>query len=203
VPIGLARSPFVVALRRHIRCRGRARLWGFYAAALLDVCLYAKRSSHRLWLPFRVSPTHTAWSHTAFGPWAIGFVHLAPSEVFPPSAFYQPRGATYVRRFPISPGVLRPQDFSSSRRFAPPTTCRVCFTPVPLMGFHPSRLCSSAGAVRSFERRFPLGVGSGSSARLLLQGLARRSESRLEPWGSTKDLRRMPPWAFFPPRLLT
>jgi hypothetical protein len=33
------------------------------------------------------------------------------------------------------PVTLRPQGFSPSRRLAPPTACRACFIPVPLMGF--------------------------------------------------------------------
>jgi hypothetical protein len=35
------------------------------------------------------------------------------------------------------PVTLRPQVFSPSRRFAPRSACRVCFIPVPLLGFTP------------------------------------------------------------------
>jgi hypothetical protein len=59
----------------------------------------------------------------------------APSEVLSPSASCQSRGATYPRRDPNPPVMLRPQGFAPSRRFAPPATCRACFIPVPLLGF--------------------------------------------------------------------
>lgn len=78
----------------------------------------------------------------------------APSEVPSPSAFCQSRGATLLRRDPSPPVTLRPQGFAPSRRFAPPTTCRACFIPVPLLGF-PFEACSPHGAVRSLERRTP------------------------------------------------
>lgn len=35
----------------------------------------------------------------------------------------------------VPPLRLRPQDFSPSRRFAPPATCRACFIPNPPLGF--------------------------------------------------------------------
>jgi hypothetical protein len=38
-----------------------------------------------------------------------------------------------------SPTSLRPQVFSTSRRFAPPAAFRACFIPVTLMGFEPLR----------------------------------------------------------------
>jgi hypothetical protein len=59
-----------------------------------------------------------------------------------------------------SPGRLRPQVFSTSRRFDPPRACRPCFMPDPLMGLHPSELCSYRVAVRRLRRRSPLDVGS-------------------------------------------
>jgi hypothetical protein len=58
------------------------------------------------------------------------------------------------------PVTLRPQGFSPSRRLAPLMAFRACFIPVPLMGFDPSRLYSSHGAVHSLERRAPRGFFS-------------------------------------------
>ena len=76
-----------------------------------------------------------------------------------------------------SPGRLRPQVFSTSRRFRPPRAWRPCFMPHPLMGFHPPELCSSRAAVRRFQRRCPLGV-----ERVL--GTPRRRENRVPPAGN-------------------
>lgn len=54
---------------------------------------------------------------------------------------------------------LRPQVFSTSRRFDPPCACWPCFMPDPLMGLHPSELCSSRAAVHRLRRLSPLDVG--------------------------------------------
>jgi hypothetical protein len=59
-----------------------------------------------------------------------------------------------------SPGRLRPQVFSTSRRFFdPPRACRPCFMPDPLMGLRPPELSSRRLAVRRLRRRSPLDVG--------------------------------------------
>jgi hypothetical protein len=58
-----------------------------------------------------------------------------------------------------SPHRLRPQVFSTSRRFDPPRACRPCFMPNPLMGLRPSELCSPRAAVRRLRRRCPPVVG--------------------------------------------
>jgi hypothetical protein len=59
-----------------------------------------------------------------------------------------------------TPDRLRPQVFSTSRRLLnPPRACRPCFMPDPLMGLHPSELCSCRVAVRCLQRRSPLDVG--------------------------------------------
>jgi len=110
-------------------------------------------SSPRLWLPFRVSPVrhhetvrdprrnHAVTSLPRFLPLqrlSVARSHLTPT-------------------LPISPVMLHPQGFSPSRRFAPLTTFRTCFIPVPLVGFDPSRLIFSPSAVRPLERRAPRG----------------------------------------------
>jgi hypothetical protein len=59
-----------------------------------------------------------------------------------------------------SPDRLRPQVFSTSRRFFnPPRACRPCFMPDPLLGLRPSELYSHRVAVRRLQRRSPRGVG--------------------------------------------
>jgi hypothetical protein len=57
-----------------------------------------------------------------------------------------------------SPHRLRPQVFSTSRRFDPPRACRPCFMPNPLMGLRPTELCSPRAAVRRLRRRCPPAV---------------------------------------------
>jgi hypothetical protein len=87
-----------------------------------------------------------------------------------PSASCQPCGATYLRRVPNPPVTLRPQGFAPSRRFAPHTTCRACFIPVPLLGFTPRGLVpratpyavSSAGPLLGFP---PVSEESGRPSR--------------------------------------
>jgi hypothetical protein len=61
---------------------------------------------------------------------------------------------------PTSIGLLRPQGFSPSRRFAPFMTCWAYFIPVPLLGFTLRGLAPPDLAVRSFERRNPHEVSS-------------------------------------------
>ena len=100
------------------------------------------------------SPTQFHRLHTARSDDTEMPTFHAPSEVLSPSAFCRSRGATLLRRDPSPPVTLRPQGFAPSRRFAPPTTCRACFIPVPLLGF-PFEACSPHGAVRSLERRTP------------------------------------------------
>jgi hypothetical protein len=59
---------------------------------------------------------------------------LAPSEVWSPTTFSQPCGATYIRRNSTSTVTLHPQGFSPSRCLAPRATCRAYFISVPLLG---------------------------------------------------------------------
>jgi hypothetical protein len=75
---------------------------------------------------------------------------------------------------------LRPQVFSTSRRFHPPRACWPYFMPDPLVGLHPSEPCSSRVAVRRLRRLALLDVGCppNSASR------AHRSEHRASstPW---------------------
>jgi hypothetical protein len=85
-------------------------------------------------------------------------LHGSSHEVCSPSA--SPR----TRQQHDDPGLphpthLRPQVFSTSRRFHLPRACRPCFVPDPLVGLHPPELCSSRAAVRRLRRRSPLVVG--------------------------------------------
>ena len=102
-----------------------------------------------------------------------------PSLGFPPSSRRQSAESTY-RGHP-KPATFRPRRFSRPRRFPPPPTLRVYFTPQPrpgfaLQGFPPSRSrtgSSPAAALLSFTRwpysQFdPLAPGQ----RARLQGFA-------------------------------
>lgn len=138
--------PFGVTGCRNIRA---LRLRGDHTAAHPDARKRRKFPSQVWALLHSFTDSH----RTAGGTEVL--THPAPSEVPSPSASCQSRGATYLRRAPSPPVTLRPQGFAPSRRLAPPTTCRACFIPVPLLGF-PFEACpravpyalSSAGPLR-------------------------------------------------------
>jgi hypothetical protein len=87
---------------------------------------------------------------------------------------------------PVPPVKLRPQGFSPSRRFAPLTASRACSIPVPPMGFDPSRLCSSPGAVRSLERRAPQGFSSTKKEEAALSGTPTPNEAPTRDLGTSQ-----------------
>jgi hypothetical protein len=93
------------------------------------------------------------WSNVIRRRYFCGSSH----EVSSPTAFCQHEAAAFLVGF-ASPGRLRPQVFSTSRRFRPPRACWPCFMPDPLLGFYPSELCSSRGAVRCLQRQYPRDV---------------------------------------------
>lgn len=82
----------------------------------------------------------------------------APSEVSLPFSVFPAVQSHLAPAGPNPPVTLRPQGFSPSRRFAPRTTCRAYFIPVPLLGFTPRGLVpratpyavSSAGPLLGF-----------------------------------------------------
>jgi hypothetical protein len=88
-------------------------------------------------------------------------VRVAPSMRFAPLQRFPAQGSGNMVRL-ASPHHLRPQVFSTSRRFDPPRACRPCFMPNPLMGLHPSELFSSRAAVRRLRRLGPPVVGTSS-----------------------------------------
>jgi hypothetical protein len=113
-------------------------------------------SSHRLQLPFRVSPIHTRETRRRN---VTATTHKSHTfRGFSPTASSQPKGATYLRQHPTLPVTLRPQGFSPSRRFAPLMTCQAYFILVPLMGFTLRGFSPSYGAVDPFESRGLHGV---------------------------------------------
>jgi hypothetical protein len=93
------------------------------------------KSLRRLWLPYRVSPmchrgrpycsAAEATHNSVVRPFRGSF----PFSVSPAMRSHIPPAIS------IPPVTLRPQGFSPSRRFAPHTTCRAYFIPVPLLGF--------------------------------------------------------------------
>jgi hypothetical protein len=102
-----------------------------HAAALPRNSQATGRSSHRLWLPYRVSPMHhrdrdlLLAQQTRVRP----FRGLVPLSVLPIERSHLPPAVSNP------PVTLRPQGFSPSRRFAPRAICWACFIPVPLLGF--------------------------------------------------------------------
>ena len=116
-----------------------------------------RRSSHGLVRSYRVlrAPSH----RTVRAPSRAPANRAAPSmRFFAPSA--SPRSQQHHMDGFASPGRLRPQVFSTSRRVDPPRACRPCFMPDPLMGLHPPELFSYRLAVRRLRRRSPPDVGS-------------------------------------------
>jgi hypothetical protein len=89
---------------------------------------------------------------------------------------------------------LRLQVFSTSWRVHPPRAWRPCCMPHPLMGLHPSELCSSRAAVRRLRRPYPHDVPppTGSCS-------TRESASTLRPEG--RRLSALLSWACCPPGL--
>jgi hypothetical protein len=103
---------------------------------------------------------------------------------------------------PISPVLLRPQGFSPSRRLAPLMAFRAYSIPVPLMGFHPSRLCSSPGAVRLLRRRAPRGFLSTKKEETAPPGTRTPNKGRRQAWRLNQDPTPIAPLGFPAPRFL-
>ena len=80
-------------------------------------------------------------------------------EVFRPFSV-SPHEAAAHSAGVASPHHIRPQVFSTSRRFSPPRACRPCFMPDPLMGLYPSEPCSLRVAARRLRRRSPPDVST-------------------------------------------
>jgi hypothetical protein len=112
---------------------------------------------------------------------------------------------------------LRPQVFSTSRRFRPPCACRPYFMPDPLMGLHPPELSplaqpyavSDASPLMPFLTKAPpvpvarrstrQTIGSSKAPRL--QGLAPRESPPLEHRWFRPAQSAWLSWAFHPPGL--
>lgn len=118
------------------------------------------KSSLRLRLPYRVSPVHhrepVVTGQGRDGPLLPRFLPL--QRLSATRSYVSPPG-------PIPLVALRPQGFAPSRRFAPLMAFRAYSIPVPLMGFCPSRLFSSFGAVRPHRRRCPRGFSPALASR--------------------------------------
>ena len=78
-----------------------------------------------------------------------------------------------------SPACMRPQVFSTSRRFAPFTPLRACFIPVALLGFGPFRGFPLRAAGHLSAGHAPLGVGPLIGPHL--QGFEQSRRSVLAP----------------------
>jgi hypothetical protein len=110
---------------------------------------------------------------------------------------------------PWSPGAfhsnqaLRPQGFAPSRRFTPRRTFRVYFTPIPLLGFAPSRNYSSIDApVLSDCLTLLAFVVTTFDITMYLQGFAHQSSSAHPTASYSPAVLRVPSWGFAPSRSL-
>jgi hypothetical protein len=155
VPIGLARSPLVVP---HLNVE--ALRWldpeeftpppgpairkqrGILSQASTPLQSFTDVTPHRAGHPNRNPTTQNA----------------APSEVQSPSTYSQPRRATFPGS-PTYPGLVAPLGFRTLSTPCSRLGLPGLFHPGPALGVLPSRLSSLDTAVRSFERRLPLGVG--------------------------------------------
>jgi hypothetical protein len=81
----------------------------------------------------------------------------APSEVFAPSAFSQPRRATQSGGSQPT-GRVAPSGFRTLSTLCSPRDLPGLFHPGPAPGVRSSRPCSARDAVRRFRRRAPPGV---------------------------------------------
>jgi hypothetical protein len=123
---------------------------------------FDRRSSHGLALSCRVRRAPGGRGPSDILPDAIR-CHGSFHEVPCPFSVSPHTAAAILTGF-ASPDRLRPQVFTTSRRFHPPCACRPCFMPVPLMGLRPSELFYSREAVRRLRRLCPPGVGLASSS---------------------------------------
>jgi hypothetical protein len=113
-------------------------------------------SSHRLWLPYRVSPVHHRDRATLPKPRSSArpFRGLFPFSVFT---------ATQSHLDPVDPnpsGSVAPSGFLTLSTLCSPRDLPGLFHPDPAHGVLPSRPWSSHSAVRPLGRRFPHGVSA-------------------------------------------
>jgi len=118
-----------------------------------DSALSRRSSSHRLTLPFRVSPTGPAvFGHRQK---ACNFRQLPLMRFLPLQRLRHPgahSSRVYHTRF------VPPSEFLLSRRFPSPETCRPYFMPTTLLGLRPSELFPRQGSVSFSEIRCPPAV---------------------------------------------
>jgi hypothetical protein len=155
--IGLRESLHAVIqpLSSQANARNRTRLRGLLAPPPRPNFNSQVSSSHRLRLPYRVSPIYHRDLPT--GHVNDCLIQTAPSKVCSPSAFYQSRGATYPRQFPNC-------RLSYALRVSHPLDVLLPARPPGLISFRfhswgfPSRFCSAGSAVRTFCASVPSGV---------------------------------------------
>jgi hypothetical protein len=141
-------------------CRSTTDL-DFEVSTLLPFCQLLRIDS----IPSQALTPLQSFTHTP--PQASGFPAGEPANKhvvrpsrgsFPFSVF--PAARSHIPPMIPKPSVtLRPQGFARSRRFAPHTTCRACFIPIPLLGFalrglHPPATpyaISDAGSLLGFR----------------------------------------------------
>jgi hypothetical protein len=105
-----------------------------------------------------------------------GSIPLVPSEVLPPVAFSQSRGATLTRRDPNPSGYVALTGFHTLSTLCSPRDLPGLFHPGSTCGVYPSRHLPSLSAVRPLDRRNPRAVGKPEPKyrRAPLQGVAHR-----------------------------
>jgi len=148
-PIGLARSPFVVCPVPALGHAATDPTLGFLRHRPFLPALTARRkSSHRLWLPFRVSPTHTA--KPALEPWFQRQENkqprLAPPEVSFPFSVLPAMGSYLTPTRTQLAGYVASSGFLALSTLCSPHDLPGLFHPGSAHGICPSRSCSSRAA---------------------------------------------------------
>ena len=146
------------------------------------------KSSHRLRLPFGVSPVNTATGCHLLSASAVGKLPVASPEVLFPSSVSLAIRSHLVPTVPKPSVMFRPRGFAPPRRFAPPIASRAYSIPVPLMGF----------SLRGFAPPLMLYLLSEASSLMSLFRLQGIHTRRIPPKvsGLTEGLLRIPPWVF-------
>jgi hypothetical protein len=153
--LGYVRAPTLLSLPLHRSTASRTSPEAF-CCDRISISLEVEMSSHRLSLPFRVSPIYTACSVSPplgpEDPRVCVLTNMPPSEVLFPSAFIGPLEPLTPHTFPRVRYVAS-LGFCTLSTPCSPIDLPSLFHPGSALGIRPSRLLSLLSAVDSLEPR--------------------------------------------------
>jgi hypothetical protein len=156
------------------------------------------RSSHRLQLPFRVSPIRNRCFAANLLGRNPGLLRSAPSEAFCPYSVYQSRGATYPGEYPTHPVTFCALGFLTPSTRCSPHDLPGLFHPGSAHGVNPSRLYSSSGVVWPFRPPQPSWSWPESLGRLVPPaGCISPEKTGSKTWGLARRLLAFASLGFF------